>query len=220
MAILVKRRKDMSYDEFADYWLNHHAKVFMSTRIVHKCLLRYEQVRSSGVKPPSHPLIRVADAHLLVNRKGVERAEGHTHHRLRRDRDVRGGIISGYSGGAPSFCYLETVLMIISYRCGTPKNIRPSSTPMNSSLSTTRALRSCRSICGWASTTPGSSPRPSYSLPSSTLLVSISRLPISCARDVLDSRSALDALQPTIYLLSISTILQVSSSLRNTIWLI
>ena len=48
MAILVKRRKDMSYDEFADYWLNHHAKVFMSTRIVHKCLLRYEQVRRAS----------------------------------------------------------------------------------------------------------------------------------------------------------------------------
>ncbi|KAL1708209.1 hypothetical protein EV121DRAFT_197571 [Schizophyllum commune] len=48
MAILVKRRKDMSYDEFADYWLNHHAKVFMSTRIVHKCLLRYEQMHISS----------------------------------------------------------------------------------------------------------------------------------------------------------------------------
>ncbi|KAL1739827.1 hypothetical protein HDZ31DRAFT_47477 [Schizophyllum fasciatum] len=48
MAILVKRRKDMSYDDFADYWLNHHAKVFMSTRIVHKCLLRYEQMHISA----------------------------------------------------------------------------------------------------------------------------------------------------------------------------
>ncbi|TRM64207.1 EthD domain-containing protein [Schizophyllum amplum] len=47
-AILVKRRKDMSYEEFADYWLNHHAKVFMGTRIVHKSLLRYEQMHTSA----------------------------------------------------------------------------------------------------------------------------------------------------------------------------
>ncbi|KAL1740266.1 EthD domain-containing protein [Schizophyllum fasciatum] len=47
LAILFRRRKGMSYEDFAHHWMNQHAKVFMGT-VVHRHILRYEQMYTSA----------------------------------------------------------------------------------------------------------------------------------------------------------------------------
>ncbi|KAI5825110.1 hypothetical protein K523DRAFT_356284 [Schizophyllum commune Tattone D] len=43
LIYLLKRRKDMTHEEFADYWLNDHSKVFVNSRVAHQYTLRYDQ---------------------------------------------------------------------------------------------------------------------------------------------------------------------------------
>ena len=46
LIYLLKRRKDMTHEEFANYWLNVHSKVFIGSRVAHQYIytLRYDQV--------------------------------------------------------------------------------------------------------------------------------------------------------------------------------
>ena len=46
LIYLLRRRKDITHEEFADYWLNVHSKVFIGSRVAHQYIytLRYDQV--------------------------------------------------------------------------------------------------------------------------------------------------------------------------------
>ena len=48
LIYLLKRRKDMTHEEFSKYWLNVHSKVFIGSRVAHQYTLRYDQVRVGG----------------------------------------------------------------------------------------------------------------------------------------------------------------------------
>ncbi|KAL1697091.1 hypothetical protein GGG16DRAFT_42587 [Schizophyllum commune] len=49
LIYLVKRRKDMTHEEFANYWLNVHSKVIIGSRVAHQYTLRYDQMHVSPV---------------------------------------------------------------------------------------------------------------------------------------------------------------------------
>ncbi|KAL1724297.1 hypothetical protein EV715DRAFT_260173 [Schizophyllum commune] len=44
LIYLLKRRKDITQEEFAIYWLNVHSKVFIGSRVAHQYTLRYDQM--------------------------------------------------------------------------------------------------------------------------------------------------------------------------------
>ncbi|KAL1732352.1 hypothetical protein EV714DRAFT_235538 [Schizophyllum commune] len=47
LVYLLKRRKDMTHEEFTNCWLNDHSKVFVNSRVAHQYTLRYEQIHVS-----------------------------------------------------------------------------------------------------------------------------------------------------------------------------
>ncbi|KAL1668166.1 hypothetical protein GGF50DRAFT_111581 [Schizophyllum commune] len=47
LIYLLKRRKDMTHEEFSKYWLNVHSKVFIGSRVAHQYTLRYDQMHVS-----------------------------------------------------------------------------------------------------------------------------------------------------------------------------
>ncbi|KAL1724298.1 hypothetical protein EV715DRAFT_285467 [Schizophyllum commune] len=49
LIYLVKRRKDMTHEEFANYWLNVHSRIFAGSRVAHYYMSRYEQMHPSAV---------------------------------------------------------------------------------------------------------------------------------------------------------------------------
>lgn len=52
LAILLKKKQDLTNEEFLNYWLNSHAKLFTSLEIVKKNLVKYEQVLSYAFISP------------------------------------------------------------------------------------------------------------------------------------------------------------------------
>ncbi|KAL1708216.1 hypothetical protein EV121DRAFT_197540 [Schizophyllum commune] len=47
LIYLLKRRKDITHEEFANYWLNVHSKVFIGSCVAHRYTLRYDQMHVS-----------------------------------------------------------------------------------------------------------------------------------------------------------------------------
>ncbi|KAI4521618.1 hypothetical protein K525DRAFT_269690 [Schizophyllum commune Loenen D] len=47
LVYLLKRRKDITHEEFSNYWLNVHSKVFIGSRVAHQYTLRYDQMHLS-----------------------------------------------------------------------------------------------------------------------------------------------------------------------------
>ncbi|KAL1752200.1 EthD domain-containing protein [Schizophyllum commune] len=44
---LLKRRKDLTHEEFSKYWSNVHSRVFIGSRVAHQYTLRYDQMHVS-----------------------------------------------------------------------------------------------------------------------------------------------------------------------------
>ncbi|KAI5825109.1 hypothetical protein K523DRAFT_251805 [Schizophyllum commune Tattone D] len=47
LVYLVKRRKDLTHEEFSDYWLKVHSKIFAGSSVAHQYMSRYEQMHPS-----------------------------------------------------------------------------------------------------------------------------------------------------------------------------
>ncbi|KAI4521619.1 hypothetical protein K525DRAFT_200808 [Schizophyllum commune Loenen D] len=47
LIYLVKRRKDLTHEEFSNYWLKIHSKIFAGSRVAHQYMSRYEQMHPS-----------------------------------------------------------------------------------------------------------------------------------------------------------------------------
>ncbi|KAI5892746.1 uncharacterized protein SCHCODRAFT_02701622 [Schizophyllum commune H4-8] len=47
LIYLLKRRKGMTHEEFSDYWLNVHSKIFTGSRVAHQYTVRYDQMHLS-----------------------------------------------------------------------------------------------------------------------------------------------------------------------------
>ena len=51
LCTYISPKEGMSVEEFQDYWLNHHGKLFSSLAVVKRNVLKYEQVSTPPLPP-------------------------------------------------------------------------------------------------------------------------------------------------------------------------
>lgn len=56
LIVMISPKPELSLEEFQEYWLNTHSKLFTSVAIVKKNLTKYEQVCICSYARYSHPV--------------------------------------------------------------------------------------------------------------------------------------------------------------------